>query len=108
MEEGGVEWAGGDDSGVARGRRGHGTRSGGWGSAAGAVRLCVWRSNARRACGVEGGGSLRRILSGCYALSRDGLCPSTPPISPWASRSLEYIDHLSTAHKMNNNFQADI
>jgi len=82
MEEGGGGWAGEDGSGVARGRRGHGTRSGGWGSAARAVRLCVWRSNAGRACGVEGGGSHRRILSGCYALSRDRLCPFTPPISP--------------------------
>jgi len=57
-------------------------RDGGWGSAAGAVRLGVRRANAWRACDVEGGGSHRQIFSGCKALSRDRLCPWTPPISP--------------------------
>jgi len=92
---------------MARGRRGHGARGGGWGSAAGAVRLCVWRANAWRACGVEGGGSHRQIFSGCKALSRDQLCPLKPPISLWASRSLEYIDQFGTAHKMNIEIQVD-
>jgi len=87
---------------VARGRQGHGSTGEGWGSAARAVRLCVWRANARRPRGVEGGGSHRQILSGCKALSCDRLCPLTPPISPWASHSQEYIDPFSTAHKMNN------
>jgi len=94
-------------AGVARGRRGHGAREGGWGSAAGAVLLGVRRANAWRAGGVEGGGSHRQIFSGCQALSHDRLCPLTPPISPWTSRPLEYIDQFSTAHKMNNKFQVD-
>jgi len=104
MEEGGVSLGGGGGAGVARGRRGHGAREGGWGSGAGAVRLGVRRANAWRACGVEGGGSHRQIFSGCNALSRDWLCPLTPPISPWASRSVEYIEQFSTAHKVNNKF----
>jgi len=91
-------------AGVARGRQGHGAREGGWGSAAGAVRLGVRRANAWRAFGVEGCGSHRQIFSECKALSRDRLCPLTPPVSPWTSRSLEYIDQFSTAHKMNNKF----
>jgi len=107
MEEWGVGLGGGGGAGVARGRRGHGAREGGRGSAAGAVRLGVRRANAWRACGVEGGGSHRQIVSGGKALSRDRLCLLTPPISPWASRSLEYIDQFSTAHKMNNKFQDD-
>jgi len=37
MEEGGVALGGGGGAGVARGRRGHGAREGGWGSAAGAL-----------------------------------------------------------------------
>jgi len=102
MEEGRVALGGGGGAGVARGRRGHGVRAGEWGSAAGAVRLGVRRANAWRACGVEAGGSHRQTFSGCMALPRDRLCPLTPPISPWASRSLEYIDQFSTAHKMNN------
>jgi len=67
----------------------------------------VWRANAWRACGVEEGGSHRLIFSGRKALSRDRLCPVTPPISRWASRSLEYIDQFGTAHKMNNEIQVD-
>jgi len=105
MEEGGVGLGGGGGAGGARGRRGHAAREGGWGSAAGAVRLGVRRANAWRACGVEGGGSHRKIFSGCKALSRDRLFPLAPPISPWASRFLEYIDQCSTAQKMNNTFQ---
>jgi len=92
---------------VARVRRGHGAREGGWGTAAGAVRLCVWRANAWRACGVVVGGSHRQIFSGCTALSRDQMCPLTPSISLWASRSLEYIDQFGTANKMNNEIQVD-
>ena len=46
MAEGGVGWGGGGGAWVARGRRGHGARGGGWGSAAGAARLYVWRANA--------------------------------------------------------------
>jgi len=80
MEEGGVGWGGGGDAGVARGRRGHAALGGGWRSMAGAVRLCVRRANAWRACGVEGGGSHRQVFSGRKALSRDRLCPLTPPI----------------------------
>jgi len=102
MEEGRVGWGGEGGAWVARGRRGHGARGGGWGSAAGAARLCVWRVNTWRACGLEGGGSHRLIFSGRKALSRDLLCPVTPPISGWASRSLEYIDQFGTAHTMNN------
>jgi len=30
-----------------------------------------------------------------------------PPISLWASRSLEYIDQFGTAHKMNIEIQVD-
>jgi len=107
MEEGGVSWGGGGGAGVARGRRGHNARGGGWGSAAGAVRLGVWRANAWRACGVDGGGSHRHIFSGCKALSRDRLSPLTPPISLWASRSLECIGQCGTAHKMNNEIHVD-
>jgi len=81
LEEVGVGWGGGGGAGVARGRRVHGARGGGWGSAAGAARLRVWRSNAWRACGLEGGGSHRLIFPGRQALSRDRLCPVTPPIS---------------------------
>jgi len=106
-EEGGVGWGGGGGAGGARGRQGHGARGGGWRSAAWAVRLFVWRANAWRPFCVEGGGSRRQIFSGCKALSCDRLCPLTPPISPWASRSQEYIDQFSTAHKMNNEFQVD-
>jgi len=102
-----VVLGGGGGAGVARGRRRHGAREGEWGSAAGAVRLGVRRANAWRACGVEGGGSHRQIFSGFKALSRDRLCPLKPPISPWASRSLKYIEQISTAHKMNNKFQVD-
>jgi len=67
----------------------------------------VWRANAWRASGVEGGGSHRLIFSGRKALSRDRLCPVTSPISRWASRSLEYIDQLGTAHNMNKEIQVD-
>jgi len=67
-EEGGVGWGCGGGAGVARGRRGHGARGGGWGSAAGAAGLDVWRANAWRACGVEEGGSHRQIFSGSKAL----------------------------------------
>jgi len=74
---------------------------------AGAVRLCVWRANAWRACGVEGGGFHRQIFLGCKALSRDRLCPLTAPISPWASLSVIYIDQFSTLHQMNNKCQVD-
>jgi len=104
MEEEGVGLGGGGGAGVARGRRGNGSREGGW---AGAARLGVRRGNAWRACGVEGGGFHRQIFSGCKALSRDRLCPLTPRISPWASRSLDCIDQVSTAHKMNNKFKVD-
>jgi len=67
----------------------------------------MWRANAWRACGVEGSRSHRQIFSGHKGLSRDRLCPWTPPISRWASRSLECIDQFGTAHKMNNEFQVD-
>jgi len=107
IEEGGVGLGGGGGVGMAWGRRGHGAREGGWGSAAGAVRLGVRCAIAWRACGVQGGGSHTQMISGCKSLSRDRLCPLTPPISPWASRSLEYSDQFSTAHKMNNKFRVD-
>jgi len=107
MEEGGVGLGDGGGARVARGRQGHGAMGGGWASAARADRLCVWRAKAWRPCGVEGCGSHRQIFSGCKALSCDRLCPLTPPISPWASRSQEYINPFSTAHKMNNKFQDD-
>jgi len=67
----------------------------------------VRRANALGACDVEGGGSHRLIFSGCEALSRDRLCLVTPPISRWASRFLEYIDQLGTAHNMDNEIQVD-
>jgi len=67
----------------------------------------MWRANAWRACGLEGGGSHRMIFSGRRALSRERLCPVTPQISRWASRSLEYIDQFGTAHKMINGKQVD-
>jgi len=101
MEEGGVSLGGGGGAGVARGRRGHGAREGGWGSAAGAARLGVRRANTWRACGVEGGGSQRQIFLGCRALSLDRLCLLTQPNAPWASRSLKFIDQYSTAHQIN-------
>jgi len=107
MEEAGGGRGGGGGAGVARERRGHGDRGGGWGSAAGTARLCVWRTNAWRACGVEGGGSHRLINLGRKALSRDRLCIVTLPISRCASRSLEYMDQFATAHKMNNRMQVD-
>jgi len=100
---GGWAWAVGVAQGWRGGGGGHGAREGGWGSAAGAVRLGVRRANAWRACGVERGGSHRQISSGWKALSHDRLCPLTPPISPWASRSLEYIHQFSTAHKSTPN-----
>jgi len=61
----------GGGAGVARARRGHGARKGGWGSAAGTIRLGVRRANEWQACGAEGGGSQRQIFAGCKALSRD-------------------------------------
>ena len=64
MEAGGVDWGGGGGARVARGRLGNDARGGGCGSAAGAVRLCVWRANAWRACSVGGGSSHGQIFSG--------------------------------------------
>jgi len=86
MEEGRVGLGCGGGAGVARGRRGHGAREGGWGSAPGPVRLGLRRANEWRACGVEGAGSHRQICSGCKALSSDRLCPLTPPTSEQAQR----------------------
>jgi len=75
MEEGGVGWGGGGGAGVARGRKGHGARGGGWGSAARAVRLCVWRANAWRPCGVEGGSSHPQIFPGARRYRVIGCVP---------------------------------
>jgi len=47
LEEGGAGQGGGSGAGVARGRQGHDAWEGGWGSAAGAVRLRVRRGGRR-------------------------------------------------------------
>jgi len=67
----------------------------------------LWRANAWRASGVEGGGPHRLILLGHKALSLDLYCPWTPPISRWASRSMEYLDQFGTAHEMNVEVEVD-
>jgi len=98
-------WGGGGGAAVARGRRRHGGRRKELGSAAGALRNRVWRANAWRTCGVDGGSFPRLIISGCRALSRDRLRPFRPPRLPWASRSLEYMDQFNTAQETNNRSQ---
>lgn len=97
MKKEGVGWGGEGGTAVVYGRRGYGASGGGWGSAAGAVRIFLWRANAWRACGVEGGDSHRKIFSQRKALLRDRLCPFTLPISRRTSRPLEYIEKPSLA-----------
>jgi len=79
-----------------------GWRGGGRDTAPGKGDAAARRAQFVFACGVEGGGSHLQIVSECESLSRDWLCPLTPPISPWYSRSVEYIEQFSTAYYMMN------
>jgi len=85
MEEGGAGWGGGGGAGVARGRRGHGARRGGWGSAARRAQLdFAWGARTRGAraawreavlTGRSFRGARRCSVIGCvpgHRRSRDG------------------------------------